>query len=88
MALVLSDFIPMSAQGNSNAPRAFSYETTDAIATVEGANYFDDLAKTTGGYGLQTNDYVFCTMSDGTKIYQVSVSGSGVVTLPLSVEFS
>jgi len=87
MALDTSNFIPMSAQGNSNAPRSFSYETTDAIAVVEAANYFDDLAATTGGFGLQTNDFIFCTMSDGTKIYQVGVS-SGVVTLPIEVAFA
>jgi len=87
MALTTDTFIPMSAQGNSNAPRSFSYETTDAIATVEGANYFDALAATTGGYGLQTNDFIFATMSDGTKIYQVSVT-AGVVAVASSLTFA
>lgn len=88
MAFTSNTFLPMSSQANSDASRSFAYNTTDATATVTGANYFDAAAVTTGGLGLKENDFIFCTASDGTNIYQVAVSASGVVTLPLSVAFS
>ncbi len=88
MAFTSNTFLPMSSQANSDASRSFAYNTTDATAAVTGANYFDDAAATTGGLGLKTDDFIFCTSSDGTDIYQVAVSASGVVTLPLSVAFA
>jgi hypothetical protein len=87
MAFSSSTFLPLSAQANSNASRAFVYNTGDNTATVGGANYFDAAADPAGGLGLKTDDYIFCTQSDGTDIYQASVS-AGVVTLALSVAFS
>ncbi len=46
------------------------------------------IAAITGGLGLRTGDFIYVTQGDGTDIYQVAVSGAGVVTLPLSVAFA
>ena len=88
MALTTDTFTPMSAQGNSNAPRSFSYGTEDAAAVVEAAGYFNILAKKTGGYGLEDKDFIFSTMSDATKVYQVGVDSNGAVTLDTSLTFA
>ncbi len=87
MAFTSSTFLPLSSQANSDASRVFVYNTGDNTATVGGANYFDAAASTTGGLGLKTDDFIMCTQSDGTDIYQASVS-AGVVTLALSVAFA
>ncbi len=87
MAFSSSTFLPQSAQANSNASRAFSYNTGDNTATVGGANYFDSAADPAGVLGLKTYDYIFCSHRDGSDIYQLSVS-AGVVTLAVSVAFS
>ncbi len=88
MAFTSETFIPMSSMANSDAGRAFSYTTADNTATTEGANYYDSAAAITGGLGLRTGDFIYVTQGDGTDIYQVAVSGAGVVTLPLSVAFA
>ena len=87
MAFTSETFIPMSSMANSDAGRAFSYTTADNTATT-GANYYDSAAAITGGLGLRTGDFIYVTQGDGTDIYQVAVSGAGVVTLPLSVAFA
>lgn len=54
----LQNFAPLSGQANSNAPRLFTYATTDSIATVEGVDYFDTIV-------METGDLVYITASDG-----------------------
>ena len=88
MAFTPATFLPTSAMANSDASRTFSYNTADNTAAVGGANYFNAAGAVTGGLGLLTGDFILCTQSDGTDIYQVAVSGAGVVTLPLSIAFS
>ena len=88
MAFTPATFLPLSSHANSDAASVFVYNTTDATATVVGANYFDDAGAITGGLGLKTDDLIVTTQSDGTDIYQVAVSAVGVVTLPLSLAFS
>ena len=85
MAFTPATFLPLSAQANSDASRMFVYNSADNTATVGGANYFDPAALT---LGLKTDDTILVTQSDGTDLYQVAVSGAGVVTLPLSVAFA
>lgn len=57
--------------------------SADAVATGEGAGYFNELAK----HGLRDGDFLIATYSDATKIYQVAVT-AGVVTLPLALTFA
>lgn len=67
MALTTDSFLPLSALANSNAPRIYSYGTTDAIATVEAADYFDD--SVIAGQA-KVGDVLLAVMSDGTKLYR------------------
>lgn len=85
MAFSASTFLPLSSQANSNASRVWVYNTGDNTATVNGSNYFDPAADT---LGLLDDDVILVTQSDGTDIYQVAVSGAGVVTLPLELNFA
>ena len=84
MAFDATNFVPLSAMANSNAPRMFSYKTTDATATVAASGYFDNAAAT---YGLQDEDVILTVQSDGTDFYQVDVT-SGTVTVALTVAFA
>ena len=84
MAFTPGTFLPLSSQANSNASRVFVYNTADNTAGVKTVNYFDPAAAT---LGLATDDVILVTQSDGTDIYQVAVSGTGVVTLPLELNF-
>jgi len=86
MAFSASTFLPLSSQANSDASRVFVYNTADTTATVIAANYFDPAADPAGGLGLKTDDFIMCTQSDGTDIYQVSVS-AGVVSIALTNAF-
>jgi len=88
MAFTEGTFLPLSSQANSDASRVFVYNTADNTAAVTGANYFDPAGAVTGGLGLKTDDFILTTQSDGTDYYQVAVSATGVVTLPLSLAFS
>lgn len=88
MAFTPSTFIPLSAMANSNAARIFSYRSGDSSATVAGSGYFDDAASLSGGLGLKDADVILAQQSDGTDMYEVAVSGSGVVTVALTNAFS
>ncbi len=88
MAFTATTFLPLSAQANSDASKMFVYNTADNTAAVTGANYFDAAGAITGGLGLKTDDYILTTQSDGTDLYQVAVSATGVVTLPISIAFA
>jgi hypothetical protein len=59
---------------NTAAPQIFSYmSTTDAVATIEAANYF-----TTQTYVLCVNDLIFCVGSDSTVLLQVATINNTV----------
>jgi len=87
MAFTADTFIPVSAMGNSNASRIFSYTSGDALAAIKGANYFDAAASPTGGLGLTDGDVVLATASDGTSFLQIDVTGT-VATTALSNDFA
>ena len=70
MALTEETFLPLSAQANSDAPRMFAYSTGDAIAVVEAANYFDSFFTASQ---TATGDVLLAVMSDGTKLYNLTV---------------
>lgn len=80
MAFTPNTFIRLSAMANSNAAAMWSYRTGDNTAAVVGANYFDPAAATSGGYGLKDDDIILTQQSDGTDLYEVSVT-AGVVAI-------
>ena len=81
MALNESNF-DVCGSGSKGSVRIHTYSTTDAIATVEGANYFDALEDV-----LQTGDVIYAHMSDGNKFYKVT-NTAGVITLPTEIAFA
>lgn len=82
MALDKSNFDPTGSGSKGSAPKMATYITTDAIATVQGANYFDGLADL-----LETGDLIYADMSDGSKIYRVT-NTDGVITIATSLVFA
>ena len=86
MAFSASTFIPQSAMANSDASRIFSYDTGDTMATVKGANYFDDAASLTGGLGLTNGDVILATASDGTSFLRMVVT-AGAATTSSALDF-
>lgn len=87
MAFTASTFIPVSAMANSDAARMFSYQSVDTLATIKGANYFDDAASTTGGLGLTDGDVILVAALDGTSFLKMSVS-AGAATLAAANDFA
>jgi hypothetical protein len=81
MALDKTKFDPTGSGSGGGAPKIMSYQSsTDNIATIEGANYFN------GASGnMKTGDFLLYSGTDGAKLAQVAVSAAGVVTLPLKV---
>jgi hypothetical protein len=78
MAFSATGFATIGASKKGNAPSVYSYSTTDTIATVNTAGYFNDLANT-----LAVGDLIYCLTSTGstavaTLVYVLSNSG-GVV---------
>lgn len=63
-------------------PVFHTYLSADAVATIEGANYFDGVA-----HLMTSGDVLFAKATDGSRLYEVAVSGSGVVTLPRKAQF-
>jgi hypothetical protein len=62
---------------NTKGLNLWLYNTSDNIATVEGANYFDDVADS-----LNVGDTIIAVMGDGKKIYNVdAISAAGAVTV-------
>ena len=76
MALILTDFKTGDTTGA--APAIHSYTTTDTIATVNTAGYFNDLSNI-----LTVSDLIYCwTSSAGTPVAvltQVLSNSAGVV---------
>lgn len=84
MALDKTKFDPTGSGSKGTAPKLATYQSsTDAIATIEGANYFNGIAGT-----LRTGDILFYQGTNGAKFATVAVSDAGVVTLPLKAAFA
>ncbi len=75
MAYVHPSVIRTTSSGNSDHPVIWTHKTTDAIATVEAAGYFNDAVD-----DFTSDDVIFIAMSDGNKMYRVTVTAT-VVTL-------
>lgn len=78
MAFASSGWTVATAAKRGNAPSIYAYKTTDSIADVNTAGYFNSLADT-----LAVGDLIYCVTSTGTTavatlVYVVSNSG-GVV---------
>lgn len=80
MAFSATEFLPLSAMANSNAPRHWTYTTPDANATVAASGYFDGAVN----YGIQVNDLIWCLNANGgTETFllaKVDAITAGVVT--------
>ena len=80
MTVSVTEFLPLSAMANSDAPRHWTYATTDTKATVVAASYFDDVAGV-----IQVNDLVWVVgVTGGTQVFTLvlidAISAAGVVT--------
>lgn len=78
MAFSTSGFVAVAASKRGNAPSIYAYKTTDAIADVNTAGYFNSLSDT-----LEVGDLIYCVTSTGTTavatmVYVLS-NASGVV---------
>ena len=64
-----------------SGPNIWTYRSTDAAATVDGANYITN----GGSLGMKVGDIVFVTDSDAsppiTTMHQVSATGDGTTDL-------
>lgn len=60
----------------SNTPNEYAYVTTDAIATVLAANYFNEMYDV-----LKVKDLIKVDASDATTFIQVSANADKVVTV-------
>lgn len=70
--------------GFNAAPKNASFFTTDAIAVVQAAGYFNDAFAE-----LKTGDSIYVSMSDAHRIYQVTVDKAAkTVTLSLEIKFA
>ena len=88
MAFEAENFIPLSSLANSNGSRVFVYNSSaDNLATVKGANYFDDAAATTGGLGLQDGSVILASASDSTSFLKMSVT-AGAATVGEANDFA
>jgi len=75
MAFTLKNLQNLS--GSGDAPKIWTYSTTDNKAAIEGANYFDDAAGL-----LSVNDAIYVACSDANIFKHVSaISGAGAVTV-------
>lgn len=81
MAFSATEFLPMSSMANSNAPRHWTYATTDNKATAVASGYFNDAVI----LGLQQGDLVWAVgVTGGTEVFTLifvdAISAAGVVT--------
>ena len=80
MAFTAASFLPLSSMANSNAPRHFSYSTTEAKAAVVASGYFDDAVI----MGLAKNDIIWVVgVTGGVEVFtmvKVDLITAGVVT--------
>jgi hypothetical protein len=87
MAFTADNFIAMSAQANSSAPRHWSYTTTEAKSTVVASGYFDNAVV----MGLQVHDIVWSVDANAgtetfTTVFVDAISAAGVVTTLSTVQ--
>jgi len=75
MAFTLETFLPISAQANSSAPRFFTYETSDALADITSADYFQTKINE-----IDSGDLLYVVCLDGRYLLSFEVSG-GVVSV-------
>jgi hypothetical protein len=61
MAFSTTGWTVVTAAKRGNAPSVYAYKTTDAVATVNTAGYFNDLSDT-----LAVGDLIYCVTSTGT----------------------
>jgi len=73
MAFNLNNWLPISAQANSNAPRLFTYETADTLSQVSAADYFLQVINQ-----VDSGDLFYIVCSDGNFFGAVSVVGSSI----------
>jgi len=78
MAFDSAGLTTVSAAKRGNAPGIYAYKTTDAIADVNTAGYFNNLSDT-----LEVGDLIYCVTSTGstavaTLVYVLSNSGGAV----------
>lgn len=78
MAFSATGWATVAASKRGQAPSIFAYKTTDSIATVNTAGYFDALTNT-----LEVGDLIYCVTSTGSTavctLTQVLSNASGVV---------
>ena len=78
MAFSSTGWTVVSAAKRGQAPSVYAYKTTDAIADVNTAGYFNDLSDT-----LAVGDLIYCVTSTGSTavctLTQVLSNASGVV---------
>jgi len=79
MAFSSTGLATIGASKKGNAPSMYSYSTTDAIADVNTAGYFNSIHDT-----LAVGDIIFCRTSTGgtqvlTIVYVLTISAAGVV---------
>lgn len=71
MAFTLTNFDTISYAGNSNAPRVFCYKTTDTLAEVAAAGYFDQQK-----VFLRVGDLIYVYTADGAGTLVVDAVGT------------
>jgi hypothetical protein len=76
MAFNSNDFLPLSAQANSNAPRIWVYSA--AADTITGANYFD--GSFVAGVA-QTGDLLLGTDAGDTRFYILTIDRDAGTTV-------
>jgi hypothetical protein len=78
MAYSSTGFATIAASKAGNSPAMYAYKTTDAIADVNTAGYFNDLSSI-----LSVGDLIYCVTSTGTtavaSLVYVLSNASGVV---------
>ena len=74
MAFSTDGWANIGASKRGNAPSLYTYATTDAIADVNTAGYFNDLTDT-----LEVNDLIFVAHSGGVALVYVASNSGGVV---------
>lgn len=80
MAFSATEFLPLSSMANSNAPRHWTYTTTDTKATVVASGYFNNVSDT-----VQVGDLIWSVDASGgtqtfTLVFVDGITGAGVVT--------
>jgi len=78
MAYSSTGFSTIAASKAGNAPAMYAYKTTDALADVNTAGYFNELSSI-----LSVGDLIYCVTSTGTtavaSLVYVLSNASGVV---------